>query len=445
MKIEPQSTPDLVRLGELIANRPLAMLTSVGDDGALVSCPMEALEMDAEGALWFFTDLRPDLAERLRVVNLSFADDARGTYVSISGRGEIAKDPVRIQRLWTLFDRAAFPEGPSSRHLALLKVVTEKAEYWDAPNEPDRPRAHARRLGRRRHADRSGRSRRPDRPVRAAAVERRRRSMRNPLAAWRAGVRWPLATLGLAAALVVAVLVFESIGWPFLVSPVQSWLSRALDRRVEFNDEAGGQSGVRVGLLGDVRITAQRIEVGAPAWSKEPHTLLARDARLRLGYLDLWRAWRGGPLRIRALEARELDAAIERRADGRASWQFGKSGRRRRSRRDVAAGLLQAARRQGPRHLLRRGVAGFDRGLLRAERRQRAGRGGASRQRRVRRRRHLRSRRRRRQGGVGSRIGGGTRARRAGPAPQRLRPLPQASGPDRAAHRRRPRPARRGQ
>ena len=90
--------------------------------------------MDAEGALWFFTDLRSDLAERLRVVNLSFADDARGTYVSISGRGEIAKDPVRIQRLWTLFDRAAFPAGPGSRHLALLKVVAEKAEYWDAPS-----------------------------------------------------------------------------------------------------------------------------------------------------------------------------------------------------------------------------------------------------------------------------------------------------------------------
>ena len=82
--------------------------------------------------------------------------------------------------------------------------------------------------------------------------------MRNPLAAWRAGVRWPLAILGLVAALVVAVLVCESIGWPFLVSPVQGWLARTLDRRVEFNDEAGGQSGVRVGLLGSVRITAQR-------------------------------------------------------------------------------------------------------------------------------------------------------------------------------------------
>jgi len=134
MKIEPQATPDLVHLGALIADMPVAMLTSAGDDGALVSCPMEALAMDAEGALWFFTDLRSDLAERVRLVNLSFVDDAHGTYVSLSGRGEIAKDAARIERLWSRFDRASFPDGKDSRHLALLKVVPEKAEFWDAPN-----------------------------------------------------------------------------------------------------------------------------------------------------------------------------------------------------------------------------------------------------------------------------------------------------------------------
>ena len=148
--------------------------------------------------------------------------------------------------------------------------------------------------------------------------------MRNPLAAWRAGVRWPLATLGVVAALLAAVLACEALGWPFLVAPVQHWLAGTLDRRVEFNDESGGTSGVRVGLVRGVKITAQRIEIGAPAWSQAAHTLLARDAILRLGYLDLWRTWRGEPLRIKDLEARELDAVVERLADGRASWQFGK-------------------------------------------------------------------------------------------------------------------------
>ena len=134
LNIEPQATRELSRLGALIGDMPLAMLTSVADDGALVSCPMEALEMGGDGALWFFTDLRSDLCERVRAVNLGFVDDVRGTRVSLSGRGEIVKDARRIDRLWSLFDRLSFPDGPDSRHLALLKVVAEQAEYWDAPN-----------------------------------------------------------------------------------------------------------------------------------------------------------------------------------------------------------------------------------------------------------------------------------------------------------------------
>ena len=49
------------------------------------------------------------------------------------------------------------------------------------------------------------------------------------------------------------------------------------------------------------------------------NVLLARDARMKLGYLDLWRAWHGAPLHIRDLEAASLDALLERREDGRAS------------------------------------------------------------------------------------------------------------------------------
>jgi len=148
--------------------------------------------------------------------------------------------------------------------------------------------------------------------------------MRTPLAAWRAGVRWPLALIAIVAALVVAILVCEAIGWPFLVGPIQHRLEAMLDRRVALGDDAQGRSGVRIGLLGSVRVSAASIEVGAPSWSPTPHTVLARDARLKLGYLDLWRAWHGARLHIAELEASSLDARLERRADGRASWQFGK-------------------------------------------------------------------------------------------------------------------------
>ena len=148
--------------------------------------------------------------------------------------------------------------------------------------------------------------------------------MRTPLAAWRAGVRWPLALIVLVAGLVVAVLLCEAIGWPFLVGPIQHRLEAMLDRRVVLGGDSQRASGVRIGLLGSVRVRAASIEIGAPAWSPTPHTVLARDANLKLGYRDLWRAWHGAPLHIADLEAGSLDVLLERRADGRASWQFGK-------------------------------------------------------------------------------------------------------------------------
>ncbi len=150
--------------------------------------------------------------------------------------------------------------------------------------------------------------------------------MRSPLAAWRGGVRWPLLLISAVVALVAVVLVCEAIGWPFLAGPVQLRLSKVLDRSVVFGDDPGKSSGVRIGLLGSVRIHADSIEIGPPPWSPARHTMLAHDATLKLGYVDLWRAYRGKTLHIRDLEAGELDAILERLEDGRASWQFGDKG-----------------------------------------------------------------------------------------------------------------------
>lgn len=75
------------------------MLATIEADGALASRPMAALEMDASGALWFFTDLRSSEVEHLRVAHLSFTDLGHGTDVSLSGRGENDTDRGRIERL----------------------------------------------------------------------------------------------------------------------------------------------------------------------------------------------------------------------------------------------------------------------------------------------------------------------------------------------------------
>lgn len=132
MKLHPQNTPELTRLGELIEDMPVAMLTTLNAEGALVSRPMTTLEMDSQGTLWFFTDLRSTKLAQLNAVNLSFADSGRSSYVSLSGQGHADTDATRIQALWTPFAKPWFPDGPSSHNLALLKFVPESAEFWDA-------------------------------------------------------------------------------------------------------------------------------------------------------------------------------------------------------------------------------------------------------------------------------------------------------------------------
>lgn len=134
MKIAPQSSTELIELGKRVDGIDIVMMTTLDADGALGSRPMAPIEMDAKGAIWFFTDLRSEKIEHLRVVNVAFSDEGNATYVSISGRGEIHAERAHIEKLWTPFVRPWFPDGPESTNLALLKFVPETAEYWDAPN-----------------------------------------------------------------------------------------------------------------------------------------------------------------------------------------------------------------------------------------------------------------------------------------------------------------------
>lgn len=129
-----QTSAELDHIARLIEKFPIAMLTTQEPSGALASRPMAVLEMDADGALWFFTDTRSTKVQELQTINLGFADLARGTYVSLSGHGEIVTDRLRVVRLWTAFARPWFPDGPDSPTLALLKIVPTAADYWDAPD-----------------------------------------------------------------------------------------------------------------------------------------------------------------------------------------------------------------------------------------------------------------------------------------------------------------------
>ena len=126
----------LEKLAKLVAGIDIAMLTTRLGDGRLLSRPLRAQELDAEGALWFITDRNSHKAEEIRLqpqVNASFASAERNTYVSMSGRASVVFDKARLKELWSPAMSVFYPRGIDDPDLCLLRVQVESAEYWDGP------------------------------------------------------------------------------------------------------------------------------------------------------------------------------------------------------------------------------------------------------------------------------------------------------------------------
>lgn len=130
--------------------------------------------------------------------------------------------------------------------------------------------------------------------------------------------------LGLALVLVIGFATGETLGWPWLIRPLQDQLSQRLQRPVQLqqaDETRPAGAGAQLHFWGGLSLQTPWLEVAAPTWSKAPHLLSARDVDLRLRYTDLWNAWHGQPLVVQALHASWLDAVLERQADGHTSWQ----------------------------------------------------------------------------------------------------------------------------
>lgn len=125
----------LQRLGELIKDIKIAMLTTAEADGSLRSRPMATQQTEFDGDLWFFTRgsaPKVDEVEHNHHVNLSYAAPDDNCYVSVSGLAEFVRDHEKAAELWNPFYKAWFPQGLDDPDLALLKVNVQQAEYWDS-------------------------------------------------------------------------------------------------------------------------------------------------------------------------------------------------------------------------------------------------------------------------------------------------------------------------
>jgi general stress protein 26 len=135
-KLSQADPGDFVKLAELIGDIQTALLTTVDRDGRFHTRPVQTLQVDADRALWFFTDWSSPKVDELQHdvrVSLGYADSAKNMYAAVIGTGCLFRDIQKAKQLWSIEQLAYYPKGPEDERLALLRVLIERAEYWIAP------------------------------------------------------------------------------------------------------------------------------------------------------------------------------------------------------------------------------------------------------------------------------------------------------------------------
>jgi general stress protein 26 len=124
---------DFDRVWDIIEDVAVCMVTTHAG-GKMRSRPMHAIAERDEGAIYFVTDTRGAKDAEIAAapdVCLSFADIGDNTYLSITGRAAMIRDPEKAEELWSTEAQAWWPQGPQDPAVRVLRVTLEQAEYWD--------------------------------------------------------------------------------------------------------------------------------------------------------------------------------------------------------------------------------------------------------------------------------------------------------------------------
>jgi general stress protein 26 len=125
---------DIDRVWALIHDIPVAMvITHDGQGQHMRARPMAMRPARAESAIYFLTDVDAPKADEIRrneTVCLTLADNRNQKYVSITGQAEIIDDRNRVEEIWSVYDKAFWPDKNDPR-IRILRVTPESAEFWE--------------------------------------------------------------------------------------------------------------------------------------------------------------------------------------------------------------------------------------------------------------------------------------------------------------------------
>jgi general stress protein 26 len=123
------------RLWDLIKDCHFGMLVTSDGEGALHGRPMTTVQKHFGGTLWFVVPTISDVVRDIAYNDnccVTYARTSMSDFVSVSGTGSVLIENAIKEKLWNPMLQAWFPQGPTSRSVAVLKVDAQQADYWDS-------------------------------------------------------------------------------------------------------------------------------------------------------------------------------------------------------------------------------------------------------------------------------------------------------------------------
>ena len=134
MEDQGQGRYPVQQFKDLVKDIPFAMFTTVTAGGGLRSRPMVASENAFDGTLWFFTRTSSAVAQEVagnKKVNVTYVSAPEDRFVSVSGSASVVRDVERAAGMWSSAYNQWFAGGPSDPELSLIRIETERVEFWD--------------------------------------------------------------------------------------------------------------------------------------------------------------------------------------------------------------------------------------------------------------------------------------------------------------------------
>lgn len=124
----------VTKMTALIKQAQTGFFCTTGPDGSLDARPMNVLEVDQQGNLWFLSASDSHKNEELEAnpnVRMFFQGSPHSEFLHLEGVATVSRDKARIKELWSFVLKTWFTEGEDDPRITVIKLAPTHGYYWD--------------------------------------------------------------------------------------------------------------------------------------------------------------------------------------------------------------------------------------------------------------------------------------------------------------------------